>query len=62
MKVGIALGSNLGDRAAHMEAGFEFLGTLAVDGHVVKSSLIESSLENKLWNCNLKITKIHCRS
>jgi 2-amino-4-hydroxy-6-hydroxymethyldihydropteridine diphosphokinase len=41
--VGIALGSNLGDRAAELEAGFTFLRTLAADGRVDHSTLIETA-------------------
>ena len=41
--VGIALGSNLGDRAAELEAGFAFLQTLASDGRINRSSLIETA-------------------
>lgn len=39
---GIALGSNLGDRAAEIEAGFSFLRALAIDGNVRCSSVIET--------------------
>jgi 2-amino-4-hydroxy-6-hydroxymethyldihydropteridine diphosphokinase len=40
---GIALGSNQGDRAAEIEAGFGFLCTLAVDGRVLRSPVIETA-------------------
>ena len=40
--VGIALGSNLGDRAAEIEAGFSFLRTLVADGDVLHSAVIET--------------------
>lgn len=41
--VGIALGSNLGDRVAELEAGFSFLRTLAADGGVRRSPVIETA-------------------
>jgi 2-amino-4-hydroxy-6-hydroxymethyldihydropteridine diphosphokinase len=40
--VGIALGSNLGDRATEIEAGFSFLRELAADGNVRRSPVIET--------------------
>lgn len=43
MKVGIALGSNLGDRASNMEAGFDLLRALSSNGTVLRSSLIETT-------------------
>ena len=43
LPVGIALGSNLGDRAAEIEAGFAFLRTLAADGRVDRSTLFETA-------------------
>jgi 2-amino-4-hydroxy-6-hydroxymethyldihydropteridine diphosphokinase len=41
--VGIALGSNLGDRAAELDAGAAFLRSLAVDGRVRVSSTLETA-------------------
>lgn len=46
MKTGIALGSNLGDRAASMEAGFTFLRSLSQDGYLLRSSIIETDPVN----------------
>jgi 2-amino-4-hydroxy-6-hydroxymethyldihydropteridine diphosphokinase len=40
--VGIALGSNLGDRGAEITAGFSFLQSLAADGALRRSSLHET--------------------
>lgn len=40
--VGIALGSNLGDSRAEIEAGFAFLRSLAVDGAIRESPMIET--------------------
>jgi 2-amino-4-hydroxy-6-hydroxymethyldihydropteridine diphosphokinase len=40
---GIALGSNLGDRAAELNAGIDFLRSLAVDGKVRVSSTLETA-------------------
>jgi len=40
--VGIALGSNLGDRAAEIEAGFAFLQTLSAAA-ISRSSIIETA-------------------
>jgi 2-amino-4-hydroxy-6-hydroxymethyldihydropteridine diphosphokinase len=40
---GIALGSNLGDRAAELAAGVAFLRSLAVDGRVRVSSMLETA-------------------
>ncbi len=40
--VGIALGSNLGNRAQNLERGFAFLATLAEDGQVRRSDTIET--------------------
>ncbi|HUB67624.1 MAG TPA: 2-amino-4-hydroxy-6-hydroxymethyldihydropteridine diphosphokinase [Candidatus Methylacidiphilales bacterium] len=40
---GIALGSNLGDRAAELAAGVVFLRLLAVDGRVCVSSTFETA-------------------
>jgi 2-amino-4-hydroxy-6-hydroxymethyldihydropteridine diphosphokinase len=40
---GIALGSNLGDRAAELEAGFGFIRTLAANGEVFRSPVIETA-------------------
>lgn len=42
MKTGIALGSNLGDRAASMDAGFTFLRSLSQNGYLLQSSVIET--------------------
>ncbi len=42
MKTGIALGSNLGDRAASMDAGFAFLRSLSQNGYLLQSSVIET--------------------
>ncbi|PAW80009.1 MAG: 2-amino-4-hydroxy-6-hydroxymethyldihydropteridine diphosphokinase [Verrucomicrobia bacterium Tous-C9LFEB] len=42
MKTGIALGSNLGDRAASMDAGFTFLRSLSQKGYLLQSSVIET--------------------
>jgi 2-amino-4-hydroxy-6-hydroxymethyldihydropteridine diphosphokinase len=41
--VGIALGSNQGDRAAEIEAGFAFLQTLAATGEILRSTVIETA-------------------
>jgi 2-amino-4-hydroxy-6-hydroxymethyldihydropteridine diphosphokinase len=41
--VGIALGSNLGDRAAEIEAGFTFLRSLSTDGRIRRSTVIETA-------------------
>jgi 2-amino-4-hydroxy-6-hydroxymethyldihydropteridine diphosphokinase len=41
--VGIALGSNLGDRAAELETGFSFLQSLSVDGEIRRSTIIETA-------------------
>ena len=41
--VGIALGSNLGDRQAHMDTGVAFLRTLSVDGLVLESPRMETA-------------------
>jgi 2-amino-4-hydroxy-6-hydroxymethyldihydropteridine diphosphokinase len=41
--VGIALGSNLGDRAAEIDAGFAFLQSLAADGSMLRSTVIETA-------------------
>jgi 2-amino-4-hydroxy-6-hydroxymethyldihydropteridine diphosphokinase len=41
--VGIALGSNLGDRAAELEIGFSFLRTLSADGEIPHSTIIETA-------------------
>jgi 2-amino-4-hydroxy-6-hydroxymethyldihydropteridine diphosphokinase len=41
--VGIALGSNLGDRGAEIEAGFAFLRTLSLEGDLLHSSVIETA-------------------
>jgi 2-amino-4-hydroxy-6-hydroxymethyldihydropteridine diphosphokinase len=38
--VGIALGSNLGNSAAELDAGFEFLHDLSVDGRVRESQRV----------------------
>ncbi len=40
--VGIALGSNLGDRAAELDAGIAFLRSLSVDGRVKASPRLET--------------------
>jgi len=40
--VGIALGSNMGDRSAELDAGIWFLGALAIDGVVRESPRIET--------------------
>lgn len=42
MKTGIALGSNLGDRAASMEAGFDFLRSISVNDYLRRSTVIET--------------------
>lgn len=42
MKTGIALGSNLGDRHANIEAGFQFLKGLTSHGHWKKSGLLQT--------------------
>jgi 2-amino-4-hydroxy-6-hydroxymethyldihydropteridine diphosphokinase len=41
--VGIALGSNLGDRAAEIEAAFSFLKSLAANGNIRRSPVIETA-------------------
>jgi 2-amino-4-hydroxy-6-hydroxymethyldihydropteridine diphosphokinase len=41
--VGIALGSNLGDRATELDAGISFLRELAGDGKVLESPRIETT-------------------
>jgi len=41
--VGIALGSNLGDRAAELETGFSFLQSLSVDGEILRSTIMETA-------------------
>jgi 2-amino-4-hydroxy-6-hydroxymethyldihydropteridine diphosphokinase len=41
--VGIALGSNLGDRAAELETGFSFLQSLSIDGEILRSTVIETA-------------------
>jgi 2-amino-4-hydroxy-6-hydroxymethyldihydropteridine diphosphokinase len=41
--VGIALGSNLGDRAAELETGFSFLQSLSIDGEIRRSTVIETA-------------------
>lgn len=43
MKAGIALGSNLGDRAAHIAAGFHFLRAISSTGILLQSSVIETA-------------------
>ncbi len=40
--VGIALGSNLGDRQAELDAGIALLASLAVDGRVLTSERLET--------------------
>jgi 2-amino-4-hydroxy-6-hydroxymethyldihydropteridine diphosphokinase len=40
--VGIALGSNLGDRHGEIEAGLAFLAGLSLEGRIVASSFIET--------------------
>jgi 2-amino-4-hydroxy-6-hydroxymethyldihydropteridine diphosphokinase len=40
--VGIALGSNLGDRGALLEQGFAFLRSLSVTQHFLSSSIFET--------------------
>ena len=42
VQVGIALGSNLGDRAAELDAGVAFLRFLSVDDKVRESSRLET--------------------
>ena len=42
VKAGIALGSNLGNRARHIGRGFAFLRTLSGTGHFLQSSLVET--------------------
>jgi len=41
--VGLALGSNLGDRAAELETGFSFLQSLSIDGEIRRSTIIETA-------------------
>lgn len=41
-RVGIALGSNLGDRGALLEQGFDFLRSLSATNHFLKSSIYET--------------------
>ena len=41
--VGIALGSNLGDRRAEIDAGFAFLRALSADGAIRSSTVIETT-------------------
>jgi 2-amino-4-hydroxy-6-hydroxymethyldihydropteridine diphosphokinase len=41
--VGIALGSNLGDRKAEIEAGFAFLRGLSADGAIRRSTVLETA-------------------
>jgi len=41
--VGIALGSNLGDRSAELDAGIAFLRSLAVDGNIKESPRLETA-------------------
>lgn len=43
MKTGIALGSNLGDRTASMEAGLDYLRSLSVNGYLRCSTIIETT-------------------
>ncbi len=42
LSVGIALGSNLGDSAAELDAGIDFLRSLSVDGNVRESPRLET--------------------
>jgi len=44
--VGIALGSNLGDRAVELDEGIDFLGSLAANGKVYESPRIETKPVN----------------
>jgi len=46
VSAGIALGSNLGDRAAELDQGIAFLSTLAVSGWVQESPRIETQPVN----------------
>jgi len=41
-QAGIALGSNLGDRKAHLDAGFRLLDRLDAEGWALRSGLIET--------------------
>jgi 2-amino-4-hydroxy-6-hydroxymethyldihydropteridine diphosphokinase len=41
--VGIALGSNVGDRAAEIAAGFSFVQALSADGAIRRSTIIETA-------------------
>jgi len=41
--VGIALGSNLGNRTAELEAAFAFLQHLAADDEILRSTIIETA-------------------
>jgi 2-amino-4-hydroxy-6-hydroxymethyldihydropteridine diphosphokinase len=41
--VGIALGSNLGDRDAELEAGLSFLRSLSVQGRLLESARLETA-------------------
>jgi len=43
LKAGIALGSNLGNRAQHLERGFGFLRALSANGHFLRSSIVETA-------------------
>lgn len=43
MKVGIALGSNLGDRASHLAAGFDFLASLSSTRSLLRSAPLETA-------------------
>jgi 2-amino-4-hydroxy-6-hydroxymethyldihydropteridine diphosphokinase len=42
MKTGIALGSNLGDRGAHLHLGFKFLRSLSTSSHFLASSFLQT--------------------
>jgi 2-amino-4-hydroxy-6-hydroxymethyldihydropteridine diphosphokinase len=46
ISVGIALGSNMGDRLIELEAGFSFLQSLAFDGEILRSTVIQSDPVN----------------
>ncbi len=43
MNVGIALGSNLGDRYQNIETGFARLRDLSINSKILRSSLFETS-------------------
>ena len=43
VRVGIALGSNMGDRQAHLEAGVAFVRSLSIDDLILESPRIETA-------------------